>query len=491
MIGTVQWIVGSGSLEAVVPTLLGVAGISVLARRRLPRSYVWTAFVLSVSLAVGLELIRLWPTSLGASQDLARVCGVLAFLWCACASVAQTRAGANADPIPSPTGFATTAYVVALLLGVVVAVVQSVVLMIQIIYVSIDLIQGYTYAGHRSLGFGLDGIWSLGFVYAACILSWISTGHRHLGACQLWCAVGLVTWACLIAPVLDVTATGGSERTGGTIVLAVLLAAVLMTTVSISGRIDRRRLCGAPGSWGADDTATADASAWPGLALSVTLVALAVILLACFHLIVPIPLWSEGFRLSSLIVSLAAAGTALACFRLYGRTRHTHLAEAAMGLMTFAICGFATLAVPSRPVALADRYPLVFNAMTVGFGISTALWAWLAPVGTRSRHDRRSETAAARLVPQLKRFAFLSAALALLVSAIMAIWPRLPSIATMDDTLGRVTAGFAANLFLLLVMLWSSRRLRRFPFQMLTVMTVITAAAFLLARILPLTPQYG
>ncbi len=73
----------------------------------------------------------------------------------------------------------------------------------------------------------------------------------------------------------------------------------------------------------------------------------------------------------------------------------------------------------------------------------------------------------------------------------MAVWPRWPGIAPTDDSLGRVAAGLAANLFLLLVTLWCARRLRRFTFQILTALTLISLTGFLFIRILPFTPRFG
>ncbi len=73
----------------------------------------------------------------------------------------------------------------------------------------------------------------------------------------------------------------------------------------------------------------------------------------------------------------------------------------------------------------------------------------------------------------------------------MAVWPRWPAIAAMDDSLGRVAAGMAGNLFMLLVLLWSSRRVHRLTFQILTVLSVVSAAGFLTVRMLPFTPQFG
>jgi hypothetical protein len=73
----------------------------------------------------------------------------------------------------------------------------------------------------------------------------------------------------------------------------------------------------------------------------------------------------------------------------------------------------------------------------------------------------------------------------------MALWPRWPTVSATDDSFGRITAGVAANLFLLLVMLWCSRRLHKTTFQILTVLVVVSTAGFLLSRMLAFTPRFG
>jgi hypothetical protein len=152
-----------------------------------------------------------------------------------------------------------------------------------------------------------------------------------------------------------------------------------------------------------------------------------------------------------------------------------------MGLVSLGICALATTVVPERPIALADRYPMVFNAIVVGFAIATAMWTRLSGVWQRNTEHQD----AGLLVPLAKRFAFTCAAMGLISGAMMTLWPRLPGIATMDHSYGRVTAGFSANLLLLLVMLWTSRQIRRPTFQVLTLMCVISTIGFLAMRMIP------
>jgi hypothetical protein len=89
------------------------------------------------------------------------------------------------------------------------------------------------------------------------------------------------------------------------------------------------------------------------------------------------------------------------------------------------------------------------------------------------------------LVPHAKRGAFINAVFAVSLGGLMALWPQLPAIAVPDDSIGRVTAGFGANLLLLLVVLWSARRLRRMTFHILSLFALGSTAGFMFIRMLP------
>ena len=476
-----------------LPTLVGLVGLGLLARRRLPKFVVGLAFVLAISLASALELIQRWPTSAGIAQEIARTCGILCFVWSVCASAMILRRHRNGPRDDEGlSGFASLAYSVSLLLGVVVVAIQSIVLMIRILYVSIDLMNAYPFGGSHAYGFGDAGLWSLAFIFAATTISLLSTGDRRLGVCQFWTLVIFGTWASLLAPVLESTPAGGFVRTQSSVIWLMVLAALVGTAVCVSDWLDRkplRDLIHHPAN-NHSRSATA-APGWSGLPLSITLVSLFILVLSCYHLLVPVGFLDSDPRLGSLIVALSTALSAVSCFAMYRRTEQVHLAEAAMGLATFALCHLASLSVSADHLPADDRYPLLFTATIVGFALSTALWVRLATLGRADRERSKTDSITARLYPQLTRFAFLSGALGLLASAVMAIWPRLATIATMDDTLGRVCAGFAANLFLLLTVLWSARRLRRVTFHALAILTVLSCGGFILARILPLTATYG
>lgn len=471
----------------IAPTLAGAAGLSLICWRLLPRLLVWMVFTLCLSAAAAVQIIRIWPTPGGAAQDVARVCAVLTLAWSACAAVVALGRRRLAAKGTGHGSFAEVTRVVALLLGVTTAIIQSVVLTMRIVFVGVDLLHGYPHIGTGAYGFAPDGLWSLGFLFGACTIAQVWTGDRRLGTCQLWCATMAATWACLLPPALRSTATGGYEHTGNTLVLLAALSVLLALSVMITGWVERRGKRRGRES----DGAALSAPPWPGFSLSFAVIALAVILLVSYHLAVPLPAARGGFRLAVLIAAGSAALAALASFLMVFRTWSAPVADVAMALTSLCLCGLATTAVPSQPTALVERYPMVFNAMLFGLAGSTGLWTWLRAVWRRPHAAGQAGATTGRLIPHARRFAFLSATLALVIAAIMAVWPRWRVIATADDSVGRVIAGVSANLFLLLVLLRCSRHFHKLTFQILTALAVVSTAGFLLARVLPFSPQFG
>jgi len=128
---------------------------------------------------------------------------------------------------------------------------------------------------------------------------------------------------------------------------------------------------------------------------------------------------------------------------------------------------------------------MVFNVLIVGLTAACAICLWATNRFGQHLAPNSSAEGSPWFLPAVKRFAFLNAAMAIQIALIMAIWPRLPTIATMDDSLGRVLAGLGANLALLCVVLACAYRQRRPAFHILTVMAMITTGTFLWIRMQP------
>jgi len=456
-------------------------------RRLVPR-VVPAACLVSVSIVVAFGVVHAWGTACGPMQDVARVCAVLALTWSVFAAAAKRMPANIRATGGAQTELVSQLLVVALLLGVVAAVVQSMVLTMRLASAAVDLTNGYPGTSTLRYGFGTAGLWSLLLLCAACVVSAASTGDRRLWTCQLWSAILLACWACLLTPEFRASPAGGFERTGNTLLLPVALSAALALAVWSEKRIGR---CRVPRiDPGPPDSGCLSGAASSGLTVSATIIAAAVALLGCYHLAVPVAAIPGGFRAGALIIMGSLATTAVACFLLLRRGWSDSLCDTAMGLTSLGFGALATAAVPAEPASLAERYPMMFNAMIIGLAFATGMWAHLA-FDWQPQSNGASAEGIRVSAPRARRFAFLSAALALVLGAAMAVWPRWPGIAAMDDSLGRVAAGSAGNLFLLLVLLWSSRRVHRLTFQILTVLSVISAAGFLTIRMLPFTPQFG
>jgi hypothetical protein len=460
-----------------------------VSRHQIPRLIGWTVFVSVVSVIVAAGMVRYLPSPGGVAQEVARVCAALALVWSACAAVVRLWNHGEAHGGTSRSGFATATGIVALLLGVVAAIVQSVVLAMRMIVAAEEIARCVPWAGVLDFGFGPHGLWSLGLLLVACLIWLAATGDRRLGSCVIWCGVLIAAWASLIPPALRPTVAGVYERGGTPLLLTTGLSIVLVVTVAVIGLVDRywRR---PTELLGAGETVSGS-SPWPGVPVSVAVIGLGVTLLVVYHLAVPTSAARGGFRLTSLVASGSAAASAAATLLVLRRGWGAALAESGMGLASLTVCGLATLVVPSKPEGLADRYPMVFSALIFGFATCTGLWTWMATVWRGRLEQGPASATTARLIPLAKHFAFLNAALGLSVAALMAVWPRWPMIAATDDSFGRVVAGCSANLYLLLVSLWCSRRLHRAPLQILAVLAVVATAGFILARVWPFTPRFG
>ena len=377
------------------------------------------------------------------------------------------------------------ARLVALLAGVVASTVLVVVLGIRLVYFTVDLVTVLPGGGGRDYGYGLAGLLCLALLFVSCGVSLASTRDPQLITCQFLITVLAAVWASLLAEVYRITPSGGLQQTGAALALPSVLSVLLVVAVLIRHRIRRRP---DPVTADADDSATL-ADDWPGFRTVCGVMALGMILLTCYHLSVPIAPPRGGFRIVAVVAMLSAAAAAWGCFLLVAQQWSGRIADAGMGLASLALCGAAESLLPSRPISLAERYPMIFNVLIIALASAVALCTWMATMERRG--TGRAGRMAERLVTHAKRFAFLNAVLALALGGLMAVWPHIRWIAIPDASVGRVTAGFGANLFLLLVLLWCSRRLRRLTFHVLTILALVSAAGFMIMRMYPFTPQFG
>lgn len=465
--------------------LLGGALASAACQRLFPRGAAWVGFVFFVSAAGAVASTRFRTLTAIPTQHVAWLCAFLCLFWSLVTAAATAGRRREVDPSAVPRiAFVSVSGLAAVLFGVVTAIIQSIVLAMRIIYVGVDIVHGYPWQGVRDYGFGPLGLGSLALLCVSCFTALALTGARHLATVQLWTAVLFSLWACLLLPPFQMNASGAVERTSGTLLLLATLSVVLTGAILVEGCFTNQRASDA-------ESSTVSRRETPGFTATCGVLAIVIIVLTCYHLLVPVRTMWGGFQGSTLLVFVSGALAAGGSFLLLDRSWSDNLADATLGMASLSLCGLAMLALPRLPTSLSERYPMMFNAMIVGLTLATGLWTWLSCVQPTPLDDGEPRTTAVRLIPHAQRFAFLGAALALVAGALMTYWPRRSSIAGMDDTMGRITAGFAAHLFLVLVMLWCSRRLRSLTFHLLTLLAVASTAGFIIIRMDPFASRLG
>jgi hypothetical protein len=472
----------------VIPGLVGSAGVILLLKRILPATMVWIAVETLLTGALSIPLMNRLPQAGGNLHTMASASAVMALLWSSCGAIATWVRHRRSAPSDAGLPFIVVTHVVALLLGVAAAIIVAVLLTMRAIVVGMELLLRRPWDGLNPAPLGIEGIYVLGCLLLACLVALPFTRTGRIGTCAFWCAVMLSCWTCLQMPPLRTGASGGIQRSALPVFLSATLAMVVAAAVAFTrGRAKPRR-----------DIPTGQAISpsvakhlHPELSASITLVSIGLMLLTCFHLAIPIQLDDGGFRMPMLLVSASAILAGVAGVKYIRQTWNVGVADTATGLISLGLCGLATLVVPDGATDSSQRYPMIFNAMVVGFTAAAALSTLAALRGNPDSQRGSVDALLARLRPSLKRFAFLNGALGLVAGSLMAAWPRWPGISTTDDSLGRVLAGLGALLFHLLVLLWCSRKLKKLTLQILTVLSIIIAAAFLVVRIVPFSPGFG
>ena len=330
------------------------------------------------------------------------------------------------------------------------------------------------------------GLWALCLsLLLVVIAAWHMRQYR-LAASALAGAAGLAAWACYHRPVYYYGGFGHFQRSTASVALMLTWAGLVWLPIALA-HWDARRAAHPGGT----EAHSPQCHLWGRSELTVICGALSLftLLLICYHLAAPLALAVGGFRATNALCTLCAGGVAVALGLIVHRAWSQQLADLTLGMATLALCGLMQLMVPEQPARLAERYPMIFNAMIVGLAAATAGWTGLYLQLAKDAGQGGWATPAARHTAG--RFAYIAALLALVVSTVMAVWPRLPGIVTSDDSLGRMASGVAAHLVLLAVVLWSARRLRRLTLHLAGGVAALLLLMFVVLRMLPFTPAYG
>ena len=453
-----------------------------------PRRVTYALFVLWLSLALTLTFRGVIRPALPGMFDIAWVCASLALFW-SLGQMTVKRVGRAARRWRSASVLARLAGVAALVTGVTAGSLATGVLLLRVRDLAVELFTGIPAHWAREFGFAPAGmgIWVL--LGLAAGLAAVAGRSGRLATTALWSTTGLVSWACLLLPAYLAVEAGRLERTVLVSLWMIGLALLLAAGVCLHALTRRLGARLRP----AQDTGAAvqlETPSWQGFSTWSGITSLVVLLLVCYHYAVPFPLKTGGFRVPAVLCTVSAWLAAWSLWVVVRWCWSPNLADAVLGLASVGFGGVVLVCLPERPVLLVERYPLVFTALVAGLALATGLNTWL---GTRVHTLSAVDAPPPRvlLVPRARRMVFMTAALGLLISGMLAIWPRLTAVATTDDSLGRLACGMAADLLLLLALMRAARRLRRVTLHLLGVAAVMLTLAFVLVRVLPFTEWFA
>jgi hypothetical protein len=209
-----------------------------------------------------------------------------------------------------------------------------------------------------------------------------------------------------------------------------------------------------------------------------------VALLSFAGLIAPVELPVGGYRSAGLIQAAVAAMAGAALFGMLWERWNRGLADIGMALVTVAVCAVATVFIPAEPTALEDRFPLIFSTLIIALAVMAWLWTWLSKVWKDQLDQGRAWTTTGHLVAPAVDFSVQVAAIALIIAFALAAWPKLRGISIADDSFARVGFGLAAQLLLLLVLLWCGRQTQRTRFTQAAILGVVNLLIYIGVRAL-------
>ncbi len=459
----------------------GAVAAGVLWVRLAPGGLTWAVIAAFLSITVAAVAVQFHRAHGGALEAAGWICGGLSVVWAALSCLLKMT---SRDARVAGDGWRDAldvASVASLATGLGGGIVLITILAMRLIYHLIALFGGGFMPDHAQYGFRLAMLGPLGMLAAAAGLSAWRTRQRLFVTVFFWLAVLAGAWTGLALP------AGASEvllRRADPLLLLVAASCALATALFtvLDGRIHhygRWRAALSPESGPAPDAVA------PGLPASLGAVAILVVMISCYHILVPAFDSPMGFRWTNAAMFVITLVSGCSLLYLSARRWNRNLSDIGMVLVSLALASAAVAVAPNRAALWADRYPGIFNAVLVGLAMAAWLWTWLAGVWKQQLEDGRAWTTAGRMIPYAERVSFMIAALALLVSVMMAVWPKLPTIAAQDDTFGRFTAGLAGDLLLLWVALWCGRRVGRTTFQALAGLALISLMAFVVIRAQP------
>jgi hypothetical protein len=207
------------------------------------------------------------------------------------------------------------------------------------------------------------------------------------------------------------------------------------------------------------------------------------LLLELFHLAWPVELSWGGHVTTSLVASAGTLLGAAGLLFLAARRWSPAAATLGLGLVTLGVTGLTPMLLGREPASLDQRYSGHWNVLLFGFSMMTAFWLWLAGVWQQQLDGTAAWTPAGRLLAILPRIGLGAGAMGVLTAFVLAVWPRLVTLAPRGSGFDDVVLGVAGHLVLILVLLAAGRRWGRPAGIFLAAQATVSLVIFCVVRV--------
>jgi hypothetical protein len=434
----------------------------------LPQGLTLSMITLGCSLA---GILVCWNLRWPASQPVPLIVHASAALCLAWGLLAHGihRMRPEGTTIPAGRDLVAVLQVTQLTLGLIVAVLMFYVAVMAVL-MRIPSLPFFSYHPRVQVLVWGSGVYDLALIAAAALLAWRRTANGTLMTGLFWLFLLMWLWAALQIPETNVVVREGIAYPVLNDWLSPFLVGAAMTLAGfgvLAWLLAHRRRASA---WPDRLSDLVDPAAeWPGFRYSAGVAAAMLLILGCILVVSPLT------PIAALLAGASVLGLAT-------RAWDENLADTGLGLITLAVVSLLMLSIPEAQPNRASYFAAVFSRAILGLAVMTAFWNWLARVWEQQLDNGEAWTTAGRLIRPCRRVAFILGATAVLVSAHLAFWPKLPWVDTTDNTLGRWVWGLVANVILLAVLVGVARRTGRPTMAWLASFVTACIGAFAVSR---------
>jgi hypothetical protein len=213
--------------------------------------------------------------------------------------------------------------------------------------------------------------------------------------------------------------------------------------------------------------------------------AIGTLLLAGVQIVAPWPAQSLSIRELWWLAAGCSLAVGLSGWRhLRGGARSSTL-ELILALLTVGVIGGAPSLLINTDAPLEAVSPDLFRLLVAGLAAASWIWALVVwHVRTFPATGTRATMRAAFPIA-CERLCLRCAVVASVAGIMLAVWPRVPGISVMDDTLGALGGGVGAFLLLTMAMLGARLATQRRVFEVFALVAAASLVGFTAERMLP------